>query len=100
MKKEFTLKEIEKLVKLCKKSGVSSLKLGEIEINLSEAASFDSKPRFKARASAKGKSEEERGQLQAQLNTASDTLETLHLEDPLAYERLLLEGELRETEVN
>jgi len=93
--KEITIKDLAKIIKLCKSNGISSLKYGDIEISIAvpEKPAVTSYPQ--ARGSAKkAKIVAEKADLQDQFDRASEDLETLHLEDPAGYEALLIRGEL------
>lgn len=65
------LKELQKLIQLCRKSGVTSIKIEGVELTLSEEAPAPAKPRGKsaAKASASEKlTQEDRQALEGQLS--------------------------------
>ncbi|MFN9976621.1 MAG: hypothetical protein ACK58T_42645 [Phycisphaerae bacterium] len=95
---KYSLKELATLIKLCKKNGVS-LKYDGLEILSVDVLSQGSTtPAPQARGSAKKALEvTEKAALQLQFDEAQEIAETLHVEDPVAYERMLIEGELGET---
>lgn len=105
MKKiDSTLKQLEKLAKICKTKGVSieffqdgSLK--KISKDVPDQSSLTPAPQ--ARVSAKKASQiEEAGNLQDQYDKSTQEIETLHVEDPSAYEALLMQGALGEEKIN
>jgi hypothetical protein len=98
---KFTLKEIAKLIKLCKTNDVSSLKVQGLEISIGATASSPMTPNAHARGSAKKALEvEEKGSLQEQMNLAERVIETMHVEDPAAFEAMLISRELGEEKNN
>lgn len=62
------LKHLEQIIKLCKKRGVQSIKIGDIELTLSEAA-----PPVK-RAAKKAKPDETQGEIESDELSANDLL--------------------------
>jgi hypothetical protein len=104
MNKPFSSKELAKLSKICKNDGVSmefyeNGNLKKISKELTENQSLTPAPQ--ARASAKKASQiTENASLQSQYDLAREALETLQLEDPSAYEALLMQGALGEEKIN
>lgn len=77
--------------------GVSTLKYGDIEFCMGEASQLPMTPAPHARGSAKKAMQvTEKADLQSQFDLAQLTAETLHVEDPAAYEAMLIQGELGE----
>lgn len=96
MKEKFSVAEIKKLMRECKKSR-SFLKIGDLIIDCREQGQSQTEPVPKAIGSSKkAKDIEEKGQLQDQHDTASEIMSTLHVQDPAAYEQMLLRNELGE----
>lgn len=94
---KLTLKELEKLIKVCKTMGVSKFKYGDIEFCMGEASQPTMTPAPQARGSAKkAKAITDHTELQAQYDLVQAVAETLHVEDPSAYEAMLIQGELGE----
>jgi len=97
MNKPISVKELAKLIKICKNMGVSSLKYGEIELSLDAPDKPSCTPTTQARGSnRKAQAVTEIAGLQAQHNLAQEIVETLHVEDPAAYEAMLIRGEFGE----
>jgi len=93
----FSLKELAKLIKICKNDGVSCLEYGNVKISMSSPEKQLMTPAPLARASAKKVSKiSESAELQSQYDESRVALETLHVEDPVAYEALLIQGALDE----
>jgi hypothetical protein len=87
-----------KLIVACRKNGVTRLKFGTLEIELDHNDETKIRTRASGPALKASKEEiiaqEERSQLQFQLNEAKDDLSTLHVEDPMAFEKAIVENEL------
>lgn len=99
MNEKFTLKDLSKLIKICKNNNVSHVKYGEIELKLNiDATENPSIPNASqaSESDKKAKENEEKGALQEQYNHAQSSLDSLQLEDPLEYERQLMDRELIE----
>lgn len=97
----YSIKELAKLIKLCKTNNVSSLKYDGIELSIGVPSQESMTPAPQARGSAKKALQvTEKSDLQLQFNEAKAIAETLHVEDPVAYERMLIEGELSEAKEN
>lgn len=95
--KHFSIKELEKLIKICKNMGVSSLKYGDLQLSIGVTENSPMTPAPQARGSAKKASQiAELALLQEQYDSARHALETLHVENPSAYEALLMQGALGE----
>lgn len=96
---ENEIKNLRKLVKICKDNGVSHFKRGDLVIRFDVAANPSITTVPQARGSAKKASlERERGILQEQLNLAELETETLHIENPVQYEEMLMRQELEKAE--
>lgn len=90
-----SLKELAKLIKICKNDGVSHLKYGDIELSMIEPEKPFMTPAPQVRGSAKKAKEiEEKGKLQEGFNLSQDVYETLHIENPALAEEMLIRGEL------
>lgn len=76
--------------------GVSSLKYGEIELGFGETENPPRTPMKQARASAKAEQITETAEYQEQSDSVQAMLDTLHIEDPAAYETALVREELGE----
>lgn len=96
VKDKFSLKELEKLIKICKKQGVSELKHGDFQISFDVPDKASNTPIALAGGSKKTKEVTEQAHLQEEFNSARDQIDTLHVENPLAYEEALYRGELGE----
>ena len=80
---------------------VSSLKYGEIELSLDLPEKKSKTTNAQVRASTKKAGlVEEKAEYQAQYDLAGAIAETLHVEDPHAYEAMLMRGELGEEKNN
>jgi hypothetical protein len=93
--KVLSLKELAKLIKICKDKGISHLKYGEIELNFDVTANPSKKTSPQARNSAiRAKEIEDKQSLQSQHDDANDIASTLLIENPAEYEAMLTRGEL------
>lgn len=93
------IKELAKLIKICKNENVHSLKYEGIEILMYAPDQPYIQTRRPARASMKkAKSIEDHTSLQEQYDDATEALDTLFLEDPSLAEQLLVRGELEKEE--
>jgi hypothetical protein len=99
--KPISTKELAKLIKICKNEGVSSLKFGEVHISMTPTENLVMTPSPQARGSAK-KAEKitTKASLQMQYDEAQLLAETLHVEDPAAFEKMLIDGEFSEAKEN
>lgn len=101
MNKPFSLKELAKLIKICKNDGVSYLEYGDLKLSMDVPDKSSITPAPQARASAKKASQiTDKASVQTQFDDAQQALETLHVEDPSAYEALLMQGALGEEKIN
>ena len=101
MKDKFSIKELAKVLKLCKNSNVTEIKLGDLHIVLGESEKPLVTVPLQARgAKRKAKKIADKSELQESFDAAQEFTETLHLEDPAAYERAVIEGELGEETVS
>ena len=90
------VKELDKIVKICVKFGVSELKIGDTHVIFGEVSKPTRKPR---KAAIKQQEEDEKeALLQKQLDLISDEVSVSHLEDPVGFEESLLAGELKDEE--
>jgi hypothetical protein len=94
------VEELSDIIKLCSKSGVSRLKVGEIEINFTENTEKREKlaeKTVKVRDNPKGRAEVEQESIgRDEQKLKEDYVDNLLLEDPSEYERLAIQGELDE----
>lgn len=98
---KFTLKDIAKLIRVCKTNGVSHYEYGDLKLSFDVTENPSKTPSPQARGSAKKAIQiEEKGSLQEQMNLAQHVLETLHVEDPAAFEALLIDREISEAKEN
>lgn len=89
-------KEIEKLLKLCVKLGVSEFKLGEFHVIFSEIAMSARKPR---KAVIKDQEKTAKAVAISEMyERIQDEIATSHIEDPLGYETAIAEGLLEREE--
>jgi len=97
MDNKISLKELAKIIKLCKDNGVSNLEFENLKLRMTDASPQVMTPAPQARGSAKkAKAITEKADLQSQYDVAQVVAETLHVEDPVAYEAMLMRGELGE----
>jgi len=97
MDKPFSLKELAKIIKICKNDGVSYFEYGDLKIRIGAPEQPPITPAPLARVSAKKVLQiAEKADLQSQYDSSKDALETMHVEDPSAYEALLIQGALGE----
>jgi hypothetical protein len=90
---EKELKFALKVVKQAKKLGVSKLKFGTLEFELFDNESPRARPTFKVskkEVAIQGVKAEEQMKFQA----AMHELETMHVEDPMGFERAIVESDL------
>ena len=100
MDKRYSIKELEKLIKICKNKSVS-LEYGDLKISVAATENSSTTPAPQARVSAKNASQiTEIANLQDQYDSARLALETLNIADPSAYEALLIQGALGEEKDN
>lgn len=99
--KLISLKELAKLIKICKTEGVSSLQYGEIQLSMVAPEKPSMTPAPQARGSAKKALEvSEKQDLQTQFDLARESIEVMHVEDPVGFEQALINGELDEAKEN
>lgn len=95
---EFSAKDLEKILKLCKNMGVAHFKYAGLEISMDAPDKSSIAPAPKARWSEKkAKEVTELAELKSKFESEKETIETLHLEDPSLYETMLMRGELIES---
>lgn len=101
MEKPISLKELAKIIKICKNDGVSSLEYGNLKISMITPEKGIMTPAPQASASAKKASQiTEKANVQSQYDDVQQVLETLHVEDPVRYEALLMQGALGDEKIN
>ena len=100
MSASLEIKDIAKLIKLCKANGVSSLKFEGLELSMTATDNPVNAPLPQARGSAKKalKIAEDVSE-QMRFEDSNELVSTLMLQDPAAYEQMLAAGEIEE-EVN
>lgn len=92
-----SLKELAKLIKICKNNDVEHLKYDGIELRMSSPEKQDMAPVIPAIGSAKNaKDIEAVGILTQQYVNATEEIETLHVENPALYEELRYRGQLED----
>lgn len=98
---EEELKNLIKVIKAVKKLGVKSLKMGTLEFEIATISEQNElradRPAFKP---SKKKVEEkvEKDQLQLEMDTANDSLSTMHVEDPAAFEEAIVQQAISDPE--
>jgi hypothetical protein len=91
--------KLAKLLKACKASGVSDLKIGSIEIKF-RLSDIKHKPKqviemdVPIPTAEMLKEVQESANIQANLESADDQMDFMQIEDPSLYERLIVEREL------
>lgn len=94
---EFDLKTAIKVIKAAKKLGLKSMRLGTLEFEFSNEESPRTRPTLKVSKKNIAKQELARkGQLE--FSDAMRELETMHVEDPVGYERAIIENDLIDTD--
>ena len=93
---DIKLKELKSLIKVCKVNGVSRVKLGDIEVELTGDAASSIKVGQKTALSTPqtNDAEEKTAVVQENLERIDEKLNQLHVEDPVEFERLLVQREL------
>lgn len=98
---ELNLKKLAKILNYCKNNGVLSLEYGDLKISMAPPEKQVMTPVPQARGSAKQAERiEEQANVQSQFDEAREDLSTLHVEDPVLFEKLQLQGELSEGQEN
>lgn len=93
---DISIKDAMKVIRAAKKLGVTSMKLGTLEFELSDEPRV-SRPTLKV--SAKKIAEQNiKNQLEMDFSEVKDELSTLHVEDPVGFEQALIDGQLDEFE--
>ena len=91
------VKDIAKLIRLCKANGVSSLKYEGLELSMAQTDNLAIAPLPQARGSAtKALRIAEDVSRQMKFEDSEELISTLMLQDPAAYEQMLAAGELEE----
>jgi hypothetical protein len=89
----FTPKDALKIIKQAKKLGVISMKIGNLEFELADNTLARSRPALKVSKKEIVESDS-KNQAQFDFETAKDELSVMHVEDPMGFERALIETEL------
>ena len=99
MEKKFSIKDIEKISDICKTKGIGTFEYLGLKIVLGASTDpLDTAIPLTRGMKRKAKIIAEGTDYQEAYNAAQEFTETLHLEDPSAYERAVIEGELGEEE--
>jgi hypothetical protein len=91
-----SVKDFKKIIGLCKKSGVSRLKLADFEVEFAEKEQKHSKREVKVKDSPNREVIETESLKRAEQALKEEYIGNLLLEDPAEYERLVMQGELHE----
>lgn len=89
---EMKPKDIEKVLKLAQKFGVTKIKIGTLEAELVHVPRAV-RPAFKA-SKKKIREVEEQNDAQLQFDDAKEELAVMHVEDPAGFEAALIDKEL------
>lgn len=92
-------KDLKALVRECAKRGVAELKIGNVHIKfggVTPAKTPEAKSEILAPTAEELKSAEQKSLVEENVSFAEDRLALLQLEDPVAYERMIIERELEE----
>lgn len=92
-------KSLIKLVKACARLGVHSLEYQGIKIVMGEKANLPPTPSPAKGIGKKQAEVSDKAELQQQFDFAREHIETLHVEDPVAFEENLIRGEFGEESV-
>jgi hypothetical protein len=98
-KSEDKLKKLENFLKKCQTNGVfiREIEFEGIKLSIDVPAKLSMTPVLPAKGSEKKATAiEAKADLQQQYDFSRDAVETLHVEDPSAYEAALFRGELGE----
>lgn len=97
--------DIAKILKACKQSGVTHLKMGELDVKFLSSQEWDAQEQKDKRRKpdpipdAKELEDAQRRMiLQTNADQADDDVASLLIEDPVAFEQLVVERELGERE--
>ena len=100
VKDTFSIKDIDKITDFCKARGVTSFEYLGLKLVLEASTESPETVVIPTRnTKRKARTIARRTDDQESYNMAQEFTETLHLEDPAAYERAIVEGELGEEEV-
>lgn len=95
-------KSLAKILRTCKECGVAKLKWGDTIIEMRESESVSHQPKVNEITQSITPTEIEEAanetNLQENLEAIGDIEDTLHIEDPVSFERLLIEKELEPSE--
>lgn len=95
--KKLAVSEISAIIKACRTNGVALLKWGDFEIHLGPDASLNPKvlkPKKIKSDPVAEKAVVEKATLQANADTIDDEIATLQVEDPVEFEKMIVQGEL------
>lgn len=91
---DLNIKEVVKLIRAVKKLGVISMKLGTLEFVLNAETLA---PRYALKVSKEEIDDVDlKNQYQLDFDSAKEELQTMHVEDPLGFERALSENDLED----
>jgi hypothetical protein len=96
---EEELKNLIKVIKAVKKLGVKSLKMGtlEFEIETNPENLRADRPVFKP-SKKKVEAANKQNELQLEMDTANESLSTMHVEDPAAFEEAIVQQVISDTD--
>lgn len=95
-------KDLAVILKACKASGVTELKIGDIEIKFGLVESLQTSNRpgetVQVPSVEQLREAEELVNVQANIESADDQLAFMHIDDPSQFEQLLIEKELESSD--
>lgn len=97
--KDFSVKELIKLVRACRASGVSELNFGDIHLVLHEKTrTHSTSPVIQTKEADQAKVEEisETDRLKSEVEMREEQLAYMQIENPARYEQLLIERDLED----
>lgn len=95
------LKELAKFIKICRISQVTEVKIGEIEIKFQSRETPEAKElvsEIPIPSDHDLKEAQSNSVVQQNVESAEDRMDHMHVEDPVMFERLLVERELEDNE--
>lgn len=87
-------KELEKLIKFCRKLNVSELKTGDTHVIFGESTPASKKPSKAAVA------QEKNANFETTRKEVNDEIDTAHIENPVEFENAIVDGLLKDEEVH
>ena len=93
------LKDAIKVIKAVKKLGVTKMKFGTLEFEIGPIEPRAVRPAFKV-SEKEIEDMDAKNQLQWKFDEAKDDIASMHVEDPVGYERAIIEQELEDGEGN